>query len=84
MSCTFGEEEEEGASRGMMVLLEPQMHLQKEVGFAVVYGSIQGSWRGGERFDTYRLKRRGGRRKRGGGGGSGGEASLGGEVESWS
>lgn len=25
---------EEGASRGMMVLLGPQMHLQKEVGLA--------------------------------------------------
>ena len=27
-------EEEEGASRGIMVLLAPQTHLQKEVGFA--------------------------------------------------
>lgn len=27
--------EADGASKGMMVLLEPQVHLQKEVGFAV-------------------------------------------------
>lgn len=29
--------EEAGASRGMMVLLAPQVHLQKEVGLAVVF-----------------------------------------------
>lgn len=35
-------EDEEGASRGIMVLLAPQVHLQKEVGFAA--DELLGMW----------------------------------------
>lgn len=74
--------EEAGASRGMMVLLGPQMHLQKEVGLAgysvvnfdramcVLFGNVdEGRWENDREIADWGYAYRRRRRRRRGGGG---------------